>query len=73
LAKLKISGKPIICYDQANGMWASRAAFVFRCWGYGHTVSYLIGGLQAWPGATEQGTSNFGESQETTIDAQWQD
>lgn len=54
-------------------MWASRAAFVFKCWNYSQKVYYLIGGLNAWPGPTEQGPSTFAQEDVTTVDAKWQD
>lgn len=39
--------KPIVCYDQANGMWATRASLVFLNWGF-KDVSVLDGGQKAW-------------------------
>jgi 3-mercaptopyruvate sulfurtransferase SseA len=45
--------KTIICYDQQNGMWASRAAWVFWHWGFDN-VHVLEGGLNGWKAAGYQ-------------------
>lgn len=55
-------GKPIICYDNGNNMWASRAAFVFKAWGFPE-VYVLQGGLSAWTHGTEAGV-NQGKDEE---------
>ena len=39
--------KPIVCYDQANGMWATRASLVLLNWGF-KDVKVLDGGWKAW-------------------------
>ena len=39
--------KPIVCYDQQIGIWATRAAFTLTA--HGHPdVRVLDGGLPAW-------------------------
>ena len=52
------NSKDIVCYDQGNGMWAARAAFVLSA--HGLKVHWLAGGLQGWTGDKQQGESNKG-------------
>lgn len=49
------SSKPIVCYDQNDNVFASRAAFVLVAWGF-KNVTVLNGGMKAWSDrATEEG------------------
>ena len=57
LSKIGVGmSKPIILYDQNNNMWAYRAAFVFKAWGF-KDVHILEGGIQEWTGAKDKGNN----------------
>ena len=50
----------IVVYDRAGNLWATRAAFVLRAWGF-ENVKVLDGGLNIWgERPTESGESKKG-------------
>ena len=61
LSKLGVGlSKPVVCYDQGNGMWSCRAAFVLKVWGFDE-VSVLDGGFSGWGDhQVESGEGNVG-------------
>jgi thiosulfate/3-mercaptopyruvate sulfurtransferase len=69
-------GRPVVCYDAANSMFAARGWWMLQWIGHAE-VAVLDGGLAAWPGAlsTEQpvpqpGDFRLGPSLVEQVDAQ---